>query len=772
MTLRLLSVLCAYLAFALSTSAQLKTGDWNIYGVAGQSPTTVVATRDVVYFVSDNTLFGYDKASQTISSLSKRNKLSDTTVSGIYYNPTSSCVVVAYDTSNIDIIGPDGSVTNLPCIADMELTSTRAINDISFAGNVMYVATDFGYLAYDLVARRMVEQCIFYSKVKSVTRVGDLIILSTDSAIYQAPATGQHASMKSFTLCANNIGGLLIPATENSFFITTTDTVKLMTIGSGSSLTDKQLFYSMGLRTVPSADGIVISGLNAATIGIADREGNITYLNAGAGGIRSNTESDGSLWELASTGLRHIAPQGGTTTPLSEWIKPNATSIARVGTMLWHNDRLYLTTRGSNNIDTNYNRIGGINTLQNGIITNITPTTVPTSNTSSTKNVIKDIYTPTFHPDDPDTYFFGTWLEGIYKVTGTEVVAKYDWTNSPLRLNWECRTNAIAFDAHKNMWVNGVTDDGFQLFVLPADKVNSPAVTTDDWIRISTKMPSETDHRALMLITHNTDLKIAYTGGWLSSTLIIDDGGDPGNPSPRVARLSSYTDQYGDKFAPNRYYALYEDSKEMIWVCTTDGVFSYDPTKAFDPDFHAYRYKTEDGNYLLSSLDVSAMSEDAQGHYWFGTMSDGLYEVSADGTHVINHYTTENSILPSDQILAVYCKPHGSTVYIGTNYGLIELNRGVTPGETDYSSVTIMPSQVAPGYTGFVTIEHLISGSTVTITNAKGKKVATIEADGGTALWNLTDDAGKRVPSGRYTATATPPAATSGTKVGTINVLR
>lgn len=772
MFLRLFSVLCATFAFAIASTAQLRTGDWNIYGVIGQSQLSVVATPGEVFFISDNTLFCHNKASKTTINLSKRNRLSDTNATGIYHNPASGCVVVAYDTSNIDIIHSDGSMTNLPCIANMELTTTRAINDISFYGNVMYVATDFGYLAYDFVAHRMLEQCIFFSKVKSVARVGDMMILSTDSAIYRAPASASHASMSSFTLCADGLSGLLLPATDSSFFLSTSNTVMLASLGSDLSVTTKQLFYSEGVHTVPSASGVVISGMNTSTIGIAGNDGNVAYINGDMGGIRSNTEPDGSLWEVSASGLRHIAPQGESTQPLSEWSVPNATSIARVGTITWHNDRLYVATRAANNIDIKYNRIGGINTLQNGTFTNITPTTVPTSNTNSTPDVIKDIYTPTFHPDDPDTYFFGTWFEGIYKVTGSEVVAKYDWNNSPLCLSWVCLANALAFDAHKNLWAIGKTNDGYKLLVLPADKVNSPAVTTGDWIQFATKMPSETNYRGLMLITRDTDLKIAYTGEWKSSTLVIDDGGDPTNPSPRVARLSNYVDQYGDKFAPNRYYALYEDSKAMIWVCTTDGVFRYDPTKAFDHDFHAYRYKTDNGVFLLNSLDVTSMSEDEQGHFWFGTLSDGLYEVSADCNHILNHYTTDNSILPSNIILSVFCKPQSSTVYVGTNYGLIEINRNVTPGESDYTQVSISPSSVAPGYTGFVVIEHLISGSAITISNARGTTVNSFEADGGTALWNLTDADGKRVPSGRYTVTATPPAASSGTIVGHICVLR
>ena len=60
----------------------------------------------------------------------------------------------------------------------------------------------------------------------------------------------------------------------------------------------------------------------------------------------------------------------------------------------------------------------------------------------------------------------------------------------------------------------------------------------------------------------------------------------------------------------------------------------------------------------------------------------------------------------------------------------------------------------------------------LSITDAKGTVVATIDADGGTALWNLTDNAGKRVPTGRYTIVATPANGSEGTTVGRIDVIR
>ena len=216
-------------------------------------------------------------------------------------------------------------------------------------------------------------------------------------------------------------------------------------------------------------------------------------------------------------------------------------------------------------------------------------------------------------------------------------------------------------------------------------------------------LPSNSCWRSLFAISKKHNIKVSNTGTYYPTITIIDDGGDPASDQVRTKRFDAISDQNGLQFKASWHYEMREDSKGNMWLCTADGVLYFDPSKAFDDDFRGTRPTLSDGTVLLEGIDVNSMCEDAQGHFWFGTNTQGLYEVSADCKQILNHYTPDNSYLPDVKVISVCAKPDGSTIYAGTDNGLCEFNRGVTPGESDYSRVTITPANVPAGYTGFVT---------------------------------------------------------------------
>ena len=91
-------------------------------------------------------MYCYDKETEENSHYNKGNKLSDVTVTNIYYNATKKYLVVVYDNANIDIIENSGKVINMPDIKNAEINADKSINDITFATGAAYVATDFGYV--------------------------------------------------------------------------------------------------------------------------------------------------------------------------------------------------------------------------------------------------------------------------------------------------------------------------------------------------------------------------------------------------------------------------------------------------------------------------------------------------------------------------------------------------------------------------------------------------------------------------------------------------
>lgn len=771
---RALLVATMILAAAFAGFSQFGSGNWNLYSVFDTNQTRIIETSRYVYFLSDNSLFRHDKATSVTIDINKRNGVNDTFVKDIYYDCLHDNVVVVYTTSNIDIIASDGKVTNLPGIADIQLTSTRVVNDVTFSGNLMYVATDFGYLTYDLQKHSTVELNMYYTTVNSVLQVGNYVVLCTPTGIYKASIGDNHGSIDNFSqLSADLQVKKTVPGNGDSFFIVIDSQVIYATIGDGTISTDT-LFNTENVMVCPSDNSVVITGPKANFIMIADYDGVGKFIQVESGEIYSNISADGSIWKLSASGISHAKVEDNTIKVLSDAERPNAITMTRVGNLIYNKklDKLYVMTCGANDIDNKYGYLGHINTLQNGIITDVTPASFPTANSASVQNRLQDVYSPIFDPNDPETYYIGTWYEGFYRIKGNEVTGKFDWTNSLLALKWYCITNGISFDSHNNLWVIGRMENGIGIMMLPADKLYKENITADDWVALNMQLPSTSNYRSTLLVSSKCDFKITYTGGYGSILSVIDDGGNPAGDNVKMVKFTSFVDQYGVKFAPHRHYGMYEDSKGMVWLLSSEGAVRFDPSKAFDTDFHVMRYKTGDGNYLLDGIGVSSMSEDADGNFWFGTITMGMVEVDADCTKIINNYTASNSLLPDDKVLAVCCKPQGGAVYIGTCYGLTELNPGVTPGERDYSKVTVTPCNVAKDYTGYVLIEKLIAGSTVTVVDSKGATVAEIAANGGKALWNITDESGKRVPIGRYSVKAASGAGMESVVVGYINVLR
>ena len=89
-------------------SAQGVIGSLKLHPVFGNTITNIIDTGDVIYYVSDNTLYSYDKANDESDSYSRNNRLNDCSIKDIYYNNDRKYLAVVYENSNIDLLTDDG----------------------------------------------------------------------------------------------------------------------------------------------------------------------------------------------------------------------------------------------------------------------------------------------------------------------------------------------------------------------------------------------------------------------------------------------------------------------------------------------------------------------------------------------------------------------------------------------------------------------------------------------------------------------------------------
>jgi hypothetical protein len=118
----------------------------------------------------------------------------------------------------------------------------------------------------------------------------------------------------------------------------------------------------------------------------------------------------------------------------------------------------------------------------------------------------------------------------------------------------------------------------------------------------------------------------------------------------------------------------------------------------------------------------------------------------------VAHFTTENSLLPSNNIISLAIQSSTGEVFIGTGSGLVSYVNEATEPKEDFSELYAYPNPVAANYYGYITIVGAMENTEVRIVDGSGNLVQKIKCIGGSATWDGTNTQGKRVASGVYTA--------------------
>lgn len=756
---KFISIILCLLPFV--AQAQSSIGDWRIHPVFGSGYTNIIETGSKVFYLVDGCLFSYDKTAAESESYTKRNSLNDIDIRNIYYNYSKKYLLIAYANSNIDILRDDESTINIPDIKDASLNVSKTINDVAFAGDNVYIATGFGYVVLNDSKFEVKTTQNIKAPIASIGIVGSKILFCSNNQLYIGDVGKQYFSLSEYTATAFKENGSLLPIDSTSLFFGTGYLHRLKINSDGS----------VSWNGSPIQSGVNSLKVTNSGFSLYDNDGYL-YLIDAAGNITSKTlmpqamrksiicthNPDGTLWELNAKGIRSLKlSESGTETVLTDFFRPNASSVKIPYYLMYNNDQkqLYVFNTGTNTFFNDYNVVGHISSYDGTTWKDLTPETVPTLRTGLA-NTLYSPYSPVIDPDDPSTYYLGSWYEGIYKFTDNKVVAKYDWTNSPLvnaADNFYCNTPVLQFDKNKNLWTVQPDNKTAPVIVLPRAKQSQASVTAADWIT-PTITGLKATKKAHLLITAN-DIKL-YTAGSYQDPLIVFY--DEGNPSGTIASkvYSSLFDQDGKEYTWNYIYCLVEDLNGKVWMGTNNGVVELIPANALNSDFTINHLKvprndgTNYADYLLNDTPVTCIAVDGANRKWLGTETSGLFLASSDGSEVLKQFNTSNSYLTDNHVISVLCNPNSNSVYVGTPSGLLEYSSDAAPGEASYDNIYAFPNPVRPDYTGLITIRGLMENSLVKIADAAGNVIKSMKSIGGMATWDGCNASGSRVKSGIY----------------------
>lgn len=369
-------------------------------------------------------------------------------------------------------------------------------------------------------------------------------------------------------------------------------------------------------------------------------------------------------------------------------------------------------------------------------------------------------------PGDADHHWLGTMRSGIYEFKNLELVNHYTYDNSPLttivpnspsKQNY-VRVTALNYDHDGNLWMCNNECDTI-VRILKKDRTWK-AIYINSIKTLPTFDHTVFDRRGwAWMVSRRT------TSNGPSGIAIIDVNGTIDNTGDDTYKyLSSFTNQNGVRYTPDLYYCVTEDLNGAMWIGCESGVFMTSaPSQVFSDNFTLTQVVVPRndgsglGDYLLGGVPVKCIAIDGGNRKWIGTLSNGVYLVSADGTEIIEHFTASNSPLISDEINDIAINGTTGEVFIATTAGLCSYQGDATDPAASMSSdaLKVFPNPVRPEYLGNVHITGLMSNSVVKIVSASGTLVTEGTSVGGEYSWNCCYATGKRVASGVYYALCT-----------------
>ena len=763
---RLFFILIAFVSFTTAV-AQTAVGNWKVYSMFSDIK-KMEQSHNKVYYLSGTNLFSFDKETEETYSYTLKNKLNDITVDNIYYNNEKNYLLITYSSGNIDLLYDDGTVVNLPDIKNSTLNYSLEINDVAFLGDCIYVATKFGLIVFDETRHEVKYSGVYDKEISLVACVGNYIVIDQNRALYYIHKDDRFETFDSYTniakgnylddmqgisdnkmlvrLTSKNINLYTIDFSLNKINSTSVDVTKT----ASNIVNGKEEVYFVSNNTVNSvsSDGVKTSHSSIP----AELSSQIVSI----------WDDPDKLWVGNKDGIANYDVSDNGLTVLYDKFKPQALNVDYpVFITSDKNGKIYVSNMSeSMYYDFTYRNKSFISSIDKDEIKDVAPTEFTASHRSNpSKEILYDTYQLAVDPEDPEIYYVGSFWEGLYKVKDGKTIAQYNPENSSLTESWGCRVNAVAFDKENNLWcTNEIVAEGLpSLHILPAEARKKETTTVQDWIPITLgSFYSSKDVRLLMCKKSN--MIFICDGKWIGYVVAYDTNGTYTDTSDdKFMMWNKFIDQDGKNYSYNRVSALAEDKNGKVWIGTTSGIIEIsNPKNATNTSLTVTRLKvprndgTNYADYLLDGVHVTSISVDNSNRKWIGTMSDGVYLVNENGTEILEHFTSENSYLPGGITYSVLAHPHNNSVFMGTEFGLVEYSSDSSPAKEDYSEIYAYPNPVKPEYTGLITITGLMDNSLIKIADSAGNVFYSSRSEGGMVTWDGCNSAGERVKSGVY----------------------
>lgn len=720
---------------------------WNIHS-AFADINAIAVTRDKVFALSNHSLFAVDKQSEEMVYYNRLTGLNGAVISTIGYNPTLNLLLVCYENGHLDIINSHDEVYNIPDLYLKQTTYSKIVNSIYMHEHTAYLAMDFGIIELDMKRREIKDTYIIGQdakevNVKHITIMGNRIYAVSPQLLYsallsdplsdyaywqtQALPTGKEVS----AFCAYDellymVRDSVLCSYRESKWQKHTTSYKV----NGLCPTDQHLF---------------ILPKNQAGVAIAETDLSLQMTDMG---MITDIVQDGSSYWWAS--VTNELVRGADR----QAFRPDGPINNTAYRMRFFGDRLYVVPGGR--WATQNETPGEIMFYENGTWVNVSNEKI----NEACDATILDLMNVAQDPNDKDHYFVTSYGSGMLEMYGEDVIKLYTPSNSalvsaaPNAPNRYTRTDGAMFDDKGYLWVlNTEVENNILIMDAQGNKLATYSLYSNS-VRVPLYTPGE-----IIVDRRNPQWKWIPQCRYNTGLLLLQDNGTPINPKDdKVTYHNEWFDQNGKPVIPEFIYSMAQDHDNTIWVGTNAGLFLIPATIDFTTSNRCERViigrndGTKLGDYLLDNEQINHIVVDGANRKWIATATSGVFLLSSNGEETIEHFTTENSPLSSNNVLSIAILESTGEVFFGTSQGLVSYMSDAIEPAKNFSDIYAYPNPVHPNYHGVVTIRGLMANTEVRIVDASGNLVTTIQGNGGEAVWDMTNAQGSRVASGIYTA--------------------
>lgn len=741
------------LFLSLVVTAKAAIGDWQLH-TAYSDATYCQIVGNKIYVLASGSLFTYDKEDGDVYTYDRINELSDYDITHIAYCKDIEALVIIYRNANIDILYSNGYVYNISDFKS-KILPNKNINGVYINSTNAYISTGFGVVELNLEKLEFSNTYnIGYNTFCSYIFDNHLYI-GTENGIYKGAIndnlidkTNWRRINDSKVSELNDFNGKLVCFIDKKgvFYINNNTLENIVTV---SATRTYKYSYKENNKLYIGWEGILT---------IIESDNSYKHYNITSGTSFLAADGDG-FWNCRGIkGLVESKIIDGILTDGENYIQPNSPVRNYCEYMRFVNDEKLLVAGGTlNYFDITFYP----GTLMEYDYINNKWTNLPEEKMREQTGVkYVNMCSIDEDPTEPGHYFASSFGQGLYEFRNGELVAHYNHKNSPLEspipatnaasVNY-VRVPRVEFDNEGNLWV---VNTHCENIVKVRKKDGSwQSLYYKDIANAETMIEIMVDSRGWLWLT-------SLQGGDGPGLFCAKMNNTPFDTSDDQTKrwLNKITNQDGTSYTINQVHTIKEDKKGEIWVGTDAGLFTIkNPTKFFtDGIYTQIKVPRNDGtglaDYLFNGTIVTVIETDGADRKWVGTMNNGIYLVSADGLEMIHHFTTENSILPSNSIKSIAINEKSGEVFIGTANGIVSYMSDATAPEATLQESTVhaYPNPVRASYNGNISIVGLTYDCEVKIVDAAGYLITEGTSTGGQFTWNGRNAKGEKVASGVY----------------------